>query len=218
MSDVTLILLAGGTGSRMQMPTPKQFLQFKSKPIIFYSLDIFKQVKEITEIIVVAEAAYRPLLSPYHVKWADPGKRRQDSLWNGLAQVSPLNKWVMIHDAARPFITCEMVYKLIDEGKQVGAATVAVPLKATIKEATLENIVSKTLNRSTLWEIQTPQFVSKQVLLDGFKVAFEDDLTVTDDTSLAELIHHPVKLVVGTYKNIKITTPEDLSIAQALDA
>jgi 2-C-methyl-D-erythritol 4-phosphate cytidylyltransferase len=212
---VSLVLLAGGSGSRMQSEIPKQFLQLKNKGVVFHSLDIFRNIDEIDEIIVVTDDKWRPAFQEYKVVFASPGARRQDSLFNGLQKVSPETKWILVHDAARPLITEKMVRNLIEEGKTHGAATLGVPLKATVKEGNLDKLVARTLDRSLLWEIQTPQFVSKQILIDGFAIANRDNLTVTDDTSLAELCGKPVKLVFGSYSNLKITTPEDIALAHA---
>lgn len=214
MSFISLILLAGGTGSRMKSFLPKQFLQLGGKPVIFHSLEVFLKIKEIDEIVVVAPEDYHNLFSSY--KCSKPGQRRQDSVYNGLQMVSQKTDHVLIHDGVRPFITVEMVQSLIGEGKKVGAATLGMPVKPTIKECNSQNFVERTPERSKVWEIQTPQFMTKKILEEGFKIAFEKNLTVTEETALAELINHPVKLVEGSYTNLKITTPEDLSLAELI--
>lgn len=214
---IGLVLLAGGQGARMQTPLPKQFLLLDEKPIAQHSLDILLKCASIVETVIVCASEYRESFNGYHVAFADPGTRRQDSLYNGLKCLSSTLKWVCVHDAARPFITLEMLERLIASRNEVKAATLAVPVKSTIKETCENAFVTRTLERSSLWEIQTPQLVSKEVLEAGFGFAIEHALTVTDDVSLAELIGHPVKLVFGGYQNIKITTPEDLLIAQCLN-
>jgi 2-C-methyl-D-erythritol 4-phosphate cytidylyltransferase len=214
LEDCSLILLAGGTGTRMQSSTPKQFLTLGGKPLVLHSLEIFLKIPEIKEIVVVAPLAWHALFKPYTVKYALPGERRQDSVYNGLAQTS--HRWVLTHDGVRPFITEQMIRELIKEGKTVGAATLGMPIKPTVKECNADNLVERTPDRAKVWEIQTPQFLKKDLFTKGFALAQERALTVTDDTSLAELLGHPVKLVRGSYTNLKITTPDDLLVAQSL--
>lgn len=217
MRNITVILLAGGFGSRFGGETPKQFLTLHNKPVIFHSLDIFSTMPEVLEVIIVADKKYHGMFKNYpNISFAEPGQRRQDSLYNGLQKVSKSSSWICVHDAARPLITKSLVEELFLEGKKVGAATLGIPSKATIKEALKQKIISKTLNRDTLWEIQTPQFMSKDLLIEGFKIANEKNITVTDDVSLVELLSHPVKIVDGSSKNIKITVKEDFVVAEAL--
>ncbi|MCC5831681.1 MAG: 2-C-methyl-D-erythritol 4-phosphate cytidylyltransferase [Chlamydiales bacterium] len=205
---ISVILLAGGKGSRMGTALPKQFLLLDERPIACRSLEIFLNHSAVSEVIVVCASAYRPFFSGYDVQFANPGERRQDSLFNGLAFAR--HEWVCVHDAARPYLTRELLTRLIDEGKEIGAATLAMPVKNTVKESDESGFVRSTPDREYIWEVQTPQLLTKEVLLKGFAYADKHGLTVTDDVSLAELIGHPVKLVPGSYENIKITTPEDL--------
>ena len=214
--EISVILLAGGKGMRMGLSTPKQFLPLQGKPLVFYSLELFLKIEDVAEVVVVCDKSYRPLFAPYSVKFADPGARRQDSLFNGLQEVAPTSKWICVHDAARPLITQEMVETLIQEGRTHGAACLGMPVKWSVKARTKDHFVKQTVDRDYLWEIQTPQFLSKELLMQGFALAQEKGLTVTDDVSLAEHLGHPVKLVKGAYSNIKITTPEDLTLAHQL--
>jgi 2-C-methyl-D-erythritol 4-phosphate cytidylyltransferase len=211
------ILLAGGSGKRMQTQLPKQFLLLGSKPIVFHSFDLLQALPEIHEIVVVCAPDYQKLFLeiPFtkSVRFAHPGKRRQDSVYNGLLATSPDYSLICIHDAARPLIDKILVYRVLEAASQVGAATAAMPLKFTVKESTNQNYVKATLDRTHLWEIQTPQVVNREILLEGFRQAEIHKLTVTDDVSLAELIGREVKLVEGSHVNLKITTPEDLAIA-----
>lgn len=213
---IALILLAGGVGSRMLSSTPKQFLLLNSKPLILHSFDQFIKMDFIDEIVVVVEKEKESLFSSKEKKlsFADPGKRRQDSVMSGLLKVSKDVELIVVHDGARPFVTKEMTLKLIEEATKSQAATLAVPLKFTVKKAYSDRTIVETLNRDHLWEIQTPQAISKNLLLKGFEKAVREDLTVTDDVSLVELLGRPVKLVEGSYKNIKVTTPDDLLIAE----
>lgn len=215
--NIGLVLLAGGQGVRMQTPLPKQFLPLGDKPLARHSLDVFLQCPFIVETVVVCAPEYRSLFNGYSVSFADPGQRRQDSLYNGLQCLSSQVEWVCVHDAARPFLTFEMLERLIQARQEVQAATLAVPIKSTVKEGDGKACVVRTLDRSRIWEIQTPQLVAKPILEAGFAHAIAHNLTVTDDVTLAELVGCPVKLVLGGYQNIKLTTPEDLLFAQCLN-
>lgn len=209
----SVILLAGGTGSRMQSTTPKQFLEIDLKPIACYSFELFLQIPEIDEIIVVCAPDFRSCFKSNSkpVVFALPGERRQDSVFNGLqASSHPL---ICIHDAARPFIDASLVSRVLAAGHHYGAATAAMPVKFTIKEVDTDQFVRNTPDRNLLWEIQTPQVLHREILIQGFAHAHQNKLTVTDDVSLAELINKQVKLVEGSHTNIKITVPSDLAIA-----
>lgn len=213
---ISLILLAGGKGLRMGTALPKQFLTLHKKPIAHYSLEAFLSYPEIQEVVVVCDPAYRHFFSSYPVKFALPGERRQDSVYHGFQMTSEHSHWLCIHDAARPFVEHKMIERLIGEGKKVGAATVGMPIKYTVKLAKEPLLVDYTLNREQVWEIQTPQFLRRDILHQGFQIAHERQLTVTDDVAFAELLAHPVKLVEGSHSNLKITTREDLIVAEQL--
>lgn len=196
----------------MGASSPKQYLPLLGKPIALYSFECLLSSPLISEIIVVCEPAYESLF--WGVQFAKPGSRRQDSVYNGLRKVSQDCDFVLIHDIARPLLNEEDLQTVILAAEEFGAATLATPVKVTIKEADSDHLVRKTLDRSALYNIHTPQVLKKEVLLKGFSVAIDKEITVSDDVSLAELISHPVKLVMGSYDNIKITTPEDLTFAE----
>ncbi len=216
----SVILLAGGIGTRMKALIPKQYLSLRGKPIAQYSFDLFLTIPEVLEVIVVCETRYQDLFkttnaSP-NIKFAEPGPRRQDSLFKGLQQISQNSTLVCVHDSARPFITREMVLRVLQEGRVHGAATVGMPIRFTVKERTPEGFVKQTLDRSLIWEIQTPQVTTPELLRKGFEKALAHNIDVTDDVALVELLGRPVKLVEGSYGNLKITTPEDVAIAEKL--
>lgn len=211
---VSAILLAGGQGVRMGAALPKQFLPLGDRRIALYSLEVLLQLDEVEEVIVVCAPEYRPFFAQAPVKFALPGPQRQDSVMNGLREVKKSAEWVCVHDSARPFITQAMVEKLFRAGEQTGNATLAVPVKNTLKESSSAGMVKTTVDRSHIWEVQTPQLLKKEVMESGFALVHQNNLSVTDDVSLAELVGSPVKLVRGGYQNIKITTPEDLLFAE----
>jgi len=216
---ISAILLAGGTGSRIGGPIPKQYLPLKEKPIVQYSYDLFLSLPDISEVIIVCKPEFQTYFAKSSLKpirFALPGKMRQDSVASGFAHVSPMCNYILIHDAARPLIQKKDVHKLLKEGLPVGAATLGIPMKSTIKEVDEKGIVKQTLNRSRLFNIQTPQFLKRNILAKGLQEAQKKNLTLTDDVSLAELVGHPVKVVLGSDDNFKITTPEDFEVAKQL--
>jgi len=217
--SIAAILLAGGTGSRIGGPIPKQYLPLKGQPIVQYSFDLFLSLPEISEIVIVCKPQFQTFFEESPLKpicFALPGEERQDSVASGFAHISPSCDYVLIHDTARPLIQEDEVHKLLDEGLPVGAATLGVPMKYTVKEVDENGIVKHTLNRSRLFNIQTPQLLRRDILAKGLHEAQKRGLTLTDDVSLAELIDHPVKIVFGSDDNLKITTPEDFEVAKQL--
>lgn len=214
--NLSAILLCGGTGERMGASSPKQYLPLAGKPIALHSLELFLENPNISEVIVVCENAYEMIFKAYSndIRFAKPGIKRQDSVYNGLQKVHFQNNFVLIHDSARPLLLQEDLQAIIDHTDMYDAIALATPVKETIKESHQNQMVFKTLNRKNLFNIQTPQLLKKTILEKGFAYAKKNHITVFDDVSLAELISHPVKLVIGSYENIKITTPEDLSIAE----
>lgn len=181
-----------------------------------------------SEIVVVSNESGKELFStslekykgssPPTLSFAEPGKRRQDSLENGFLKMGEEPQFVCIHDTARPFVTKEMTLQILEAAKLGGAASSGVPLKFTIKECDREGNVIRTPDRSLFWEIQTPQILKFELLEQGLKFVKDHQMTVTDDVSIAELLNHPVKIVKGCYTNIKITTPDDLALANWIHA
>lgn len=215
---ISVILLAGGLGTRMQAPLPKPFLLLGGKPVACHSFEVFMSMPEVFEIIIVCDSAYHPLFSykrkGLHLAFAEPGARRQDSVYNGFKKTNAKAHLICIHDSARPFISLECVRPVLAAAHETGAAALGMPIKFTVKECDKHGFVKNTPNRDLMWEIQTPQVIRPDLLQKGFNKADQSQLTVTDDVSLAELISHPVKIVKGCYENIKMTTPEDLLLAE----
>lgn len=211
---ISLILLAGGTGSRMKHPLPKQFHLLQEKPVALHSFELFASDTRLEEIIVVSDPAFHSLFSAPHVRFALPGQRRQDSMQNGLKAAK--YPYICVHDAARPLLHTNDFSALLKAGIEYGAATLATPMKFTIKEADIAGFVKNTLDRSKLWQILTPQFAKRSLLEEGFAIAKAENRTVTDDVGLVELTGHPVKLVPAQFPNPKLTTPEDWAFLNTL--
>jgi len=230
MSYVTAIVLAAGRGLRFKSKITKPILKINSRPIIIYCLDILSKHPNIRDIIVVvnsknSRSIIRKIGQCRIKKIKDVvlgGRRRQDSVAKALRAIDVRTALVLIHDAVRPFIDKEMVSSVLKEAKKSGAAIVGVPVKATIKEVTKSRshevtsrvLVKKTLDRDSLWEVQTPQVFKKELIMEAYNKFGNSE--VTDDASLLEKIGVRVKIVRGSYFNIKITTPEDLVLAEAI--
>lgn len=217
---VGALLLAGGLGIRMQSALPKQYLLLEGRPMARYSFEVFMNHPEIQEVVVVCEERYQSIFSwqgtQKRVSFAPPGRRRQDSVRNGLSRLTGEIDLVVTHDAARPLLEEAWVSRVLEAGREWGCATLAVPLAFTVKQSDAQGFVSRTLDRSNLWEIQTPQVLRLEDYKSGLEQAEKEGLTVSDCCALLENLHRPVKLVPGSRENLKITTPEDLSLAQAI--
>lgn len=219
---VSAILLAAGEGRRLNSSVSKPLVKIGRHAIVFYSLRTLSKHPGIGQIIAVVNRANRQaiakIIKNYSFKKIKAivlgGRRRQDSVYNGLKAISRDSKWVLIHDSARPFVHAGAVTKVIRQAKKYGAAILAVRPKATIKSSRPDNTVAETFNRDKLWEIQTPQVFEKGLLLKAYKKYSK--AKVTDDASLVEKLGKRVKVVKGSYGNIKITTNEDLLFARVI--
>ena len=216
---LSAIILAAGKGKRLNATVPKPLVEIGNKPAIIYSLSSLNKHPEIDEIIVVLSLANQDkiikVIKGFNFRkikaFVIGGRRRQDSVLNGLKAVSKNSDWVLIHDSARPFIDSKSIKKVILAAKKNSAAILGVKPKATIKFSHKRNIVSKTLNRDKLWEVQTPQVFKKSLILEAYRKYSKSN--VTDDASLVEKLGKRVVVVEGDYRNIKITTAEDLLVA-----
>lgn len=216
---ISAILLSGGKGTRMGEGIPKQYLSLCNKPVILRSLEALLTFPSWNEIVVVCEPEYQDLFSDYKtipIIFALPGKTRQDSLFSGFDALRNPPQWICIHDGARPLLKKKELSDVITAGKTYGAATLAAPTSSTIKESDEHLFVKKTLDREKLWDIQTPQVLTSDLLQRGREYISEKNIIITDDVSLAEVLKHPVKLVPGSKSNIKLTTKEDLYLAKLL--
>jgi len=213
---ISLILVAGGTGTRFGTPLPKQFLPFQGKPIVRYSLELFDAMEEISEIIAVADPAYHALFAGTQKKisFAEPGRERWNSVYSGLKKCSPHSDLIMTHDSARPFIDRATVLAVIEAALRVGAAAPGTPIINTVKQCTPSRIVEKTVDRSCLWEVQTPQALKPELFHQGLALVEQKSLPITDDLSLTELLGHPSEIVPSSPRNFKITMPFDWKLAE----
>jgi 2-C-methyl-D-erythritol 4-phosphate cytidylyltransferase len=237
MGNVGFVLLAGGTGSRMKASMPKQYLPLRGVPVLHHSLDLFlerlpeycksKGVSPPDHVVLVMDPSYQPEYQPIidkypdgQLSFANPGVERQGSVENGLNKLVEVSsgkcEFAAIHDSARPLVTIDEVCNVVSDAQEHGAAVLGVPCKATIKESEDGAFVLRTINRARLWEVHTPQVVRIETLLKGFKKVEDEGLEVTDDVSIVEALGDPVKLTLGEYTNLKITTPEDMDVANAI--
>lgn len=219
---VTAVFPAAGQGRRMNVGMNKVFLELAGKPILVHTLLRFSASAEIDNlVVVVAEedvSSIRRLLS--HVPGLKPfqvvagSTERQYSIANGLAVVPEESDIVLVHDAARPLTSVDTIDGVVQGARDVGGAVAAVPAKSTIKLVDDDGLVVKTPPRDKVWEVQTPQGFRKDILLAAYQKAKDDGFLGTDDSSLVERLAVPVKVVSSDYKNIKVTTLEDLLIAE----
>lgn len=219
---VTAIFPAAGASRRMGGDINKNFLKLDGEPILVRTLKTFSQVERINFlIVVVAESEIEIVekilstaenLKPYKIVVG--GSERQYSIENGLKFLPDDAEIVLVHDAARPLINLQTIEEVIDVAEKFGGAIAAVPEKNTIKIIDAENFVKSTPPRSELVAVQTPQGFRKNILLSAYEQAAKDNFLGTDDASLVERIGGKIKIVWSDYKNIKITTPEDISIAE----
>jgi len=220
---ITAIILAAGRGKRMNSSLNKVFMLLDHQPILLHSVLSFSKCPKVDNLIVVAapdEVTYveNMLSSIKEIKrWrvVSGGSERQYSIANALAVISPSTNIVLVHDGARPLVTTQCIEDVIHGAIEYKAAIVGVAVKDTIKTANKRSMVMDTPDRQTLWSIQTPQGFDAQLLKQAYDHAAQDGYLGTDDASLVERLGVEVKIVVGNYENIKVTTPEDLIIAEA---
>lgn len=218
-ASVGAIVVAAGASRRME-GVDKTFATLGGKPLIAYSLDALHASDRVGSVVVVLsdaniEQASRLVAEGrYHKVTAIclGGKRRQDSVRKGLDSL-PDAEWIVVHDGARPLVDARLIERGLTEALLTGVAVAAVPVKDTIKAANADMVVTQTLGRDTLWIVQTPQVFRSDILLEAHETVDDD---VTDDASMVERVGGKVRLFMGSYENIKVTTSEDLSVAEAL--
>ena len=219
----SVILAAGGLGTRMNSNINKQYIEIDGIPILARTINCFENCELVNEIILVVSD-----IEQYNNEFVNRfdftkvktivlgGKTRQESVFNGIQAISNNSNVILVHDGARPFVSNKIIKESISSALEYGASCVGVPTKDTIKLIESDGFVQKTLQRNLLWSIQTPQTFEKNILINSHNLAIKNEYTGTDDCSLVEYAGHKVKMIMGDYFNIKITTPEDLVFAEMI--
>ncbi|RBW67731.1 2-C-methyl-D-erythritol 4-phosphate cytidylyltransferase [Bacillus taeanensis] len=217
-----VVIPAAGQGKRMNAGRNKQFIELSGKPVIVHTLSVFEDDQYCEKIIIAANKneidKLEELVSLYKFSKVAAiipgGSERQHSVYEGLKAIED-EGIVLVHDGARPFITVEIIHQLVKKAEEHGSAIVAVPVKDTIKKVE-ENKVNETIDRSSLWAVQTPQAFDLPLIKNAHEQAEKSGYIGTDDASLVERLGKSVFIVNGSYENIKLTTPDDLIIANAI--
>jgi 2-C-methyl-D-erythritol 4-phosphate cytidylyltransferase len=221
---VTAIVLAAGRSTRMGGGSNKQFIELLGKPIICYSLAAFELCGAVDAVILVrrpdcaqqAEEVVREFGFQKVVAVTDGGVERQNSVWNGLEKCDPLTEIVAVHDGARPLVTPALIQATITSARTFGTGIAATKVVDTIKEANEDRTVIRTVDRTKLWAVQTPQTARLSILREAYRKVFQEQALVTDEAAAVESLGQKVHLVETSFLNLKITTPSDLAIAESL--
>lgn len=224
MERITAIILAAGTGSRMNSNVHKQYMLLMEKPVLYYALNVFEK-SMVTDIVLVTgagETGYcrREIVERYDIHKVraivEGGKERYHSVYEGLKAAEGAD-YVLIHDGARPLVTEDIIARSIKAVRESSACVVGMPVKDTIKVVDEYGVAKETPDRSTLWQIQTPQSFSYTLIADAYKkvLAFDNPMVTDDAMVLEKAFGQKVRVIEGSYRNIKITTPEDLMVAEA---
>lgn len=224
MERITAILLAAGSGKRMNSTVHKQYMMLAEKPVLYYALKAFDE-SPVTDIVLVTgtdEIAYceREIVDKYKIRKVravvEGGRERYHSVYEGLKAAAG-SDYVLIHDAARPLVTEDIIVRSIETAKACGACVVGMPVKDTIKVVGIDGFAKETPERKKLWQVQTPQSFSYPLIVDAYEkvIALEDDAVTDDAMVLERMTGQQVRVIEGSYRNIKITTPEDLLVAEA---
>jgi len=221
---IAAIVPAAGSGRRLGYSVDKPYIRLHGKPLLIYSLEVLQRSKKITQIVVVAEKKQlrrvEKLVLRYRIakvaSLVAGGRTRSESVRNGLRVLKSDIDFVLIHDGARPFLTTKLIDNCFKAAAVHKAAICAVPCASTIKSVTRDLRVHSTLNRNTLWQVQTPQVFAYRLIARAYKKFAGGRYAFFDDSSLVERLPHKVKVVPGATGNIKITTPEDLKLAKAI--
>ena len=225
----TAIVLAAGKGRRMKSDVSKQFMELNGKPVIYYALAAFEKSRVDQIILVTGESdidyCRKEIVEKYGfhkvVGIAAGGRERYDSVWRGL-QAAKHSDYILIHDGARAFIDQDTIERCMQDVRESRACVAAVPVKDTIKAVDNCLFGKETPDRSTLWTIQTPQVFEQSLIYEAYRKLAQEEIsgtapTVTDDTMVAEYyMGIPAHMVMGSYYNIKVTTPEDLVLGRAI--
>jgi len=221
---VSAIIVAAGKGTRMGPDVDKLFLELAGRPVVVHTWRRFAEAKCIDEIVLVVRAGMQSAFEEFAGKFqlqkkfrlVAGGAERQDSVWNGLAALSPGTQIVAIQDAARPCTSAALIEATVQAARECGAAVAAQPVTDTIKESANGKFVERTLDRARLWSVQTPQTFQVEIIRRALSEVRRQGLHVTDDTAACELIGQPVQLVSSAQPNPKVTRPEDLAYIESL--
>lgn len=221
---VSAIVLAAGRSTRMGGGPNKQFIELLGKPLLYYSLVAFERCAAIDAVVLVRRPDYagqaEQIVREFGFKkvaaFADGGVERQDSVSNGLKVCGSRTEIVAVHDGARPLVTPSLIESTIASARAFGTGIAATKVVDTIKEANEDKTVARTVDRTKLWAVQTPQTVKCELLREAYAKVFEKKIVVTDEAAAVELLGQKVHLVETPFLNVKITTPSDLAMAEAL--
>lgn len=214
--DTGVVIVAAGSGKRMGAGRNKLWLTIDGKSILHHTVERFVHHKKIGEVVLVISQSDEPEVlrwlqeTDFSLKVTLGGAERQDSVRAGLFALSPHCRYVLVHDAARPFVTDELIDRLLDKVRETDAVILGVPVKDTVKVVSSSGFVKATPARESLWAVQTPQAFRLSLLQKAHAEAFAQGKYGTDDAMLVEWLGHPVAVLEGSYENIKITTPDDL--------
>lgn len=219
-----VVIVAAGTGSRMKKDINKQFIKLKNKEIVAHTIEKFYNSENIDDIVVVIredEEEYfnKNIKEKYgfaNIKVVHGGNERQDSVFNGIKMLKKECDVVLIHDGARPFVTDDIIKRSINKANEHNAIVVGVKVKDTIKVVSDNGNIVDTPNRSYLWAVQTPQVFKYDIITKAYEDAYNNNYYGTDDAMLVERIGYNVKMIEGSYNNIKITTQEDLEFGEQI--
>lgn len=219
---ITALVAAGGMGLRMNLDLAKPLVNIINKPVIIYTLEALNAHPLIDEVVLIFNKdgllCARDFVKKYNIlkvsRVIEGGSTRKESVGRGLDVVGSETKLVVIHDGVRPFVDEGSITRVIEAASVTGAAVLGVPVKSTIKQVGKDQEVDATLKRDPLWEIQTPQVFERELIQKAYLRASKH--AVPDDAALVELMGKKVKVVLGSYFNIKITTQEDLVFAEAI--
>lgn len=224
-AKIAAVIPAAGSGARLGSSESKPFLLLSDKPLLIHTLQKFQDCPEVEEVVLVVRAAdinrAQALAGEYRlgkvVGIVEGGQRRQDSVYCGLKKLDGRGvALVLIHDAVRPFLSAAKIYEVIKAAREHGAALLAIQPKDTIKLSNGTSFIETTLDRTKLWAVQTPQCFAMDLLVRAHERALEDGFVGTDDASLVERLGVRVRIVEGSYDNIKITTQQDLELAEII--
>lgn len=220
MATASAIIVAGGSGSRFRSETPKQFLSLLGRPLLAHTLAPFQTCAAVTRIVLVLPregfAAGRETMEPFMgTKPTDivpGGDTRQGSVREGLSCLEPEpESLIAVHDGARPLVDSELIAATINEASECGGAIAAIPVVETLKEVTESMAIERTVDRARYYRAQTPQCFRYDILSRAFEAARRDGFVGTDEATLVERVGATIRVVNGSERNIKVTTPEDMA-------